>query len=530
MTDRAERAQAYATAQREQEKSLRAAHREKVATDPTFTTPWYGVTWDEADSDPMAVTRIASDMDLHRTLPIQSRMRRCVVRDGVVRYHLHEDDSSLQADGVTPARLDGSDGDVMVEVPGFFYRWITDGTRRSILISEWGDPEFRFSPPHLLSAYECTIDRETGALASVCTSSFVSRERSIRVESPTRRVAADDQAGIDLGVHTTVELTGHTASAARYRGVTNDVSLDCHTDPGDRNTARNQLGRPVSNINRRECRAHAEAAGGLIQQYASQRALTFLVWVEYATRQIQQPFAPDDADGFRTGGLGDGAVKYPSYEAYEKYFAPQGGNAVLPCGVTNGLGNRSGEVQYLIRTVPVAATGALAEAEFTAWGDVWMPVHSYRGIENFYGHLYTIVDNIDVVVTPSGEGEERTNQYWYQPNPYLCTDTDSLEGYTHLGSFTFPSSIKVIDRLLGGPDGHILPISSSGRDMETYYCDCVEHITGWRGNTVAGVKYLTYNGRLVSEKLVGLLFSVVAIDVDSDRRRRSDTVRLQYMI
>lgn len=55
-------------------------------------------------------------------------MRRCVVDSaGVVQYYLDEFDSTLQADGVTPANLDGTDGQVMVEIAPFYVRTVFEG-------------------------------------------------------------------------------------------------------------------------------------------------------------------------------------------------------------------------------------------------------------------------------------------------------------------------------------------------------------------------------------------------------------------
>lgn len=51
-----------------------------------------------------------------------SYMARCVVdNDGVVQYYLDDNDSSLQEDGISPAILDGTDGQVVVEIPEFYY-------------------------------------------------------------------------------------------------------------------------------------------------------------------------------------------------------------------------------------------------------------------------------------------------------------------------------------------------------------------------------------------------------------------------
>lgn len=49
-------------------------------------------------------------------------MKRCLVgATGTVNYYLDPNDSSKKADG-TAAKLDGTDGDVMVEIPKFYYK------------------------------------------------------------------------------------------------------------------------------------------------------------------------------------------------------------------------------------------------------------------------------------------------------------------------------------------------------------------------------------------------------------------------
>lgn len=55
-------------------------------------------------------------------------MRRCIVDNtGTVQYYLDEFDSTLQEDGVTPANLDGTDGQVMVEIEPFYVRTTFNG-------------------------------------------------------------------------------------------------------------------------------------------------------------------------------------------------------------------------------------------------------------------------------------------------------------------------------------------------------------------------------------------------------------------
>ena len=87
----------------------------------------YGVTWNES-SDAYARTGLLAAVACgsspgNALLPIQRLMRRCVVSDaGVVQYYLDPDDSTKKADGST-ANLDGTDGQVMVEIPKFYVRY-----------------------------------------------------------------------------------------------------------------------------------------------------------------------------------------------------------------------------------------------------------------------------------------------------------------------------------------------------------------------------------------------------------------------
>lgn len=84
-------------------------------------TPSYGLTWNETLD---TYTR-AGDSDYTR---IQSKLRRCVLDENAqVKYYLHPSNSDLKMDG-TPAILDGSDGDVMVEVPLTYMKYTYETT------------------------------------------------------------------------------------------------------------------------------------------------------------------------------------------------------------------------------------------------------------------------------------------------------------------------------------------------------------------------------------------------------------------
>lgn len=254
---------------------------------------WYGVEWDTEVSSP-AVTRIGN-MDLHRTLPIQSRMRGCLLNDNgkVVEY--------LNAKDWTGHDLSGAHGQVMVEIPSHYRRFETDGTKRRVKMSEYPLPGFNFVKMGYLSANEATIQRSTGKLASVVNS------------DPDFR-GGNNQAELDgtyksvLGKPANYISLSGARTAARKRGKEGDTQWNCYT-------------------------------------YDIHVTLTWLYVVEYANRNSQLPFTAElTSEGFHQGGLGLFSIKTADYNSYFKDLP------VIPCGCTHYLGNGSGVVNLHLAT------------------------------------------------------------------------------------------------------------------------------------------------------------------------------------
>jgi hypothetical protein len=66
----------------------------------------------------------AAGADFSNNVTVQATMRRCVLNaNGTVNYYLYPTDSTLKEDGVTPSVLNGTDGNVMVEVQKFYYKY-----------------------------------------------------------------------------------------------------------------------------------------------------------------------------------------------------------------------------------------------------------------------------------------------------------------------------------------------------------------------------------------------------------------------
>ena len=251
---------------------------------------WYGIEWDTTNSSPLC-TRIGN-MDLHRSLPIQSRMRGCLLDDdgNVVKY--------LNPTDWTSETRDGSAGQVMVEIPEHYIKFETEGNINRVKISEVSLASYIHVPKMYISAYEATVQRSTSKLSSV--------------------------------VNTTAD----------YRGGNNNSSWD--------GTYRSLLGLPATNISRTKFRNYARnrkygSAEWNLLDYNAYKAVFWLYYVEYANRNCQSAFnAEKDANGFAQGGLGTGVTNVNStkWGAYNSYYP------FIPCGYTDELGNGTGEVEF----------------------------------------------------------------------------------------------------------------------------------------------------------------------------------------
>lgn len=244
----------------------------------------YGVYHDYAVSAPEC-TRIGN-MDLHKTLPIHSLVRGCLLNDNgdVVKY-LDPDDWSDEV-------RDGSQGQVMMEIPAHYRRFNYTDSRWEVRLSEKALAGYHPVPKMYISAYEAALDRDNLMLASVVN------------------------------------------DTARYRGGNNNASLDGTPD--------SLLGRPVSNINLTDFRTYARKRKAGSSQwncytYEAHKALFWLFVVEYATLNSQADYTPElTAEGYRQGGLGCMDMDYELNDY----------NPIIPCGYTDFLGNGTGIAEY----------------------------------------------------------------------------------------------------------------------------------------------------------------------------------------
>jgi hypothetical protein len=145
-------------------------------------------------------------------LTVQSQMRRCVINDaGVVQYYLDENNSLLKATGGA-AVLDGTDGQVMVQVAKFWYKYTTSGDQKEWNISQTALTGFSVHPAFIDSSGAESDYVYMGAYPAVLYDSTVSAYID---GDGTAQYAANDKLGSvsDLKPMTSISRTQMRAAA-----------------------------------------------------------------------------------------------------------------------------------------------------------------------------------------------------------------------------------------------------------------------------------------------------------------------------
>ena len=377
-----------------------------VAKTDFFDYFWYGVEWDTTISTP-SCTRIGN-VNLHKSLPIQSKMRRCLLLDdGSVNYYLSATDSTKKADG-SAANLTGVDGQVMVEIPKHYRKFETNGTKLRCLLSEYPLVGYHEIPKIYISAYEAALDRTITA---------------------------------------TPKLSSVVNTTASFRGGNNTTAWD--------GTYRSLLGKPVANVSLINFRTYARNRGAVnwnCYTYDVHKTMYWLYTVEYANFNSQLPFnAQSTSEGYKQGGLGNGVTDIDS----TKWSNFNGYNPFIPCGHTNLLGNATGVVAYAM------------PSEYDATiKTTYVP--TYRGVENPFGHVWKWTDGINVRFSPtSANGGDDLSKVFVCSDPSKFTDS-SYTGYSHVGNEARAEGY--VKQVIFGEYGEIMP-SAIGGGSTTYHCD-----------------------------------------------------------
>lgn len=365
----------------------------------------YGVSW-QTGSLNATLARIGN-LDLHRTLPIQNKMRGCTLADDGTVNHYFKDDWSANEDG-TPIKKDGSDGMVMIEIPEFYVKCQSKNGIDSMSISEYALDGYTLVKKQYVSAYEATIDRTNTS---------------------------------------TLKLASVVNTTANFRGGNNDATKD--------EAENTQLGMPVTATSRANFRKYARnrATGtkwNMLDFFAT-NTIWLLYSIEYANWNSQLAFNENlSNDGFKQGGLGSGVtnVTGSDWNTFNGYYP------IIPCGTSDALGNKTGEVEY---TLP---------STFKPDNVVKVKVPRYRGIENPFGHIWKNVDGVIFDIKSDADGGTSTIYLAKTEADYGDTVT---EGFSELGQLPRKGG-AISDTYLGT----FIPSEVTGASSTTGRCDNFE--------------------------------------------------------
>lgn len=247
---------------------------------------WYGVKFDLANSSSPDGVR-TGNMEMHRTLPIQSKMRGCTISntDNVKKY-LKANDWTKWEDGTTSSQDSSGVGvEAFVEIPEHYRLLIaTPDNTVEIRMSEYNLPGYTKVEKKYIGAYEATMN---SSVISNLLRSISNPEINFKpIVSATR-----DQ----------LQIWARGTSTTDYSRTNNwnIYTYDAHKD------------------------------------------LTWLFVVEYATLNSQKAFNANlTAEGYHQGGLGDGVTSGTvTVNGATTY-------SFVPCGTTNSLGNGTGIIEY----------------------------------------------------------------------------------------------------------------------------------------------------------------------------------------
>lgn len=415
----------------------------------------YGVEWTLGQDNP-EITRIGN-MQLHKTLPIQSNMKGCIVQNGnKVMYYLgenswkeraipvevncsftisksdirnitiefptsiEEDFISKQStidfwwlrtgitsgyntflglrdsqqtdtviygkvfainsrgDGLTPtsimlrfdedydasnfstnkiyigSNLSGYDGEVKVEIPEFGIKSYTKGDKARVFIA----------PTYIDGSY--TIQKKA----------YVSANRVTVLNT------VPGNAGYlsTLPQNSAVSVINNESYC---RGGGNREAYDNYLDT---DIFRTDLGKPRTGLNRATMRNYARLSNNEILNYIQYKNIFYWLYViEYANFNCQAAYTSAlTTEGYHKGGMGQGITTMQQWVGYN------GNYPITPCGYAINLGNKSGIKALVIPQFSHTGTGGSTGTQAAQT----MYVPRWRGLNNFFGDIYTNLDGI----------------------------------------------------------------------------------------------------------------------------------------
>ena len=443
--------------------------------DAAILALYQGVAWNES-ADTYTRTGSLTGVPVSQSaenvlLPIQSQMRRCILNDsGVVQYYLDPFDSTKKTNG-DAANLDGTDGQVMVEIPAFYYKYTYLGTTHTWEVSQYPLNGFTLHPAFIknganvayryIGAYEGSLyddsaSRYTNGLQLVAGSTdFVNATKAITrtgESHPFSLLEVGDKivvAGTTNNNGTFTVATAGDQTIIVTEALVQELAVATATVETEKDFANDILcsvsaKAPINDLTRANGRTIAakRGTGWRQQDYDLISAVQLLYLVEYADFNSQSM-------------IGNGLTDWASgtWDTWNDYNPIE----------TNGNSNSDGD----------------ATANTSGGDGVAGSYMSYRGIENFYGHIWKWVDGINI-----------NNNVPYVSNNDSDFADDTVTNYTDLGVTLHNANgwQNTLEQISRG----FLP-ASVGTSSSTKITDYYYQASGWRVVLLGGDAYYGSN-------------------------------------
>ena len=364
---------------------------------------WFaGVSWDELNDTYLRTDYLYGypngSSPGNAAMPIHAGMKRAILNDaGVVQYYLCATNSTLRENCITAADLTGVTGQVMVEIPAFYYLYSYAGTTHTWKISQYPRVGYVIHPAFTKDGVNVAY-RYIGAYEGVLWDTSIASYTDGNVVGQVKDFTA---------------TTGDKLSSVSGKyAVVNGTRANFRTIAANRGTGWRQL------------------------DYDLHSAIQLLYLVEYASFYTQSV-------------IGAGITNVTDWSAYNTIYP------LARSGNSNGIGNATDNT--------AGSTSALTEST---------KYMSYRGIEQWYGHLWKYVDGINI-----NAGRP------YATNVRANFADDTTINYTDLGATM--GTVSGYQNTLIQIGRGFLPASVGGTSS-TKITDYYNYAVGWRVLVVGG--------------------------------------------
>ena len=465
---------------------------------------YYGVSWDES-ADTYVRTGSTAGQTCGVTLadaflPVHRRMRGCVVKDdGTVNYYLCATNWAYKEDGTTASDLTGTDGQVMVEIPKFWYRYGYSGTTHTwevspvpltgfkvheMFMSDDTEKDYVYVGAYEASLYDTSATKYVGQCYQTSVSAvFATSDDSITIATRTGWATA-----LAVGQKLVITGTSNNNGTVTVKTIESATKITVDENLTDETAATTVIQTqtdvtditgdklcsvsgvcPITGGSANGTRAHfrtwAENRGGgkAVNDAASAQ------WSQmYADAHsgLQLLYLTEYASFYSQSVLGYGIAAVADWAAYND------SNPIAKSGNGNGIGNVSGNTATAAIT-----TGAAAK-------DVYL---RYRGIENWYGHVWKFVDGYKV-----------NNNI-----PYLCNNFANFSDAEATTNYTNPTDVNGAAITMHNASGYqgtleltgraFMPASITGGAADKKITDYYHQASGWRVVASGGIAHAAAN-------------------------------------